>query len=150
MRYPTMIIGESRSETQSQREERFSLLAFGFSLRANRKTQSRFSPRSRASSFDDERINGLGRRLERHRSWRGQFQRDGVDRLFLNTNFSPLKPRQQCGHGLGVKALSREILNNAQGFHRIVRLLVRPIRSESVKGVRNRNYARQQRDLVAF
>src|ERR1700686_5275826 len=65
MRYPTMIIGESRSETQSQREERFSLLAFGFSLRANSKTQSRFSPRSGASSFDDPRIHGLGRKLER-------------------------------------------------------------------------------------
>ena len=92
----------------------------------------------------------MGRKLERRWSGCARFQRDSVDRLFLNTNFSPLKYREERGYGLGVEALSREALNDAQSFHRIVRLLVRTIRGERVKSVSDRNHACQQRDLVAF
>ena len=92
----------------------------------------------------------MGRELERRWSGCARFQRDSVDRLFLNTNFSPLEYRKESGYGLGVEALSREALNDAQGFHRIVRLLVRTIRGQRVKSVSNRDDACQQRDLVAF
>ncbi len=92
----------------------------------------------------------LERRLLRRWRWSLRSWRHLLGQCFLNMNIAPVKHRHERGHGVGIKALSRKILNNAQSFYRIVRLLVRTIRGQSVKRVRHRDYPRQQRDFVAF
>ena len=59
------------------------------------------------------------------------------------SEFLPGKTPHERGHGLGVKALPGEILNDAQSLNRIMRLLIRAVRGYGVKGVGDRDHARQ-------
>ena len=99
-----------------------------------------------ARGFDGQRI---GKALAQEVGTTGSTGISLRQRL-LNANLSALEHRQQRGHGSGIKPLPREVLNDAQSFHRIVRLLVRTVGGQSVKRVGDGNHARQQRNFVAF
>ena len=73
----------------------------------------------------------------------------GQDRLLIST-VAGRAGVTGSADGAGVKALSREVLNDAQSLFRVVRLLIRTIGGEGVKRICDGDNPRQQRNLVAL
>src|SRR6267378_5239437 len=98
---------------------------------------------SGTASINQERIHRSYRRGRRGRRARGR-------RRFRKTNVSPQKNGQQRGDRRRVETLPGKILNDANGFVGIVRLLIRTVRRQSVEGVGYRDHAWQKRNVVTL
>src|SRR5262252_7799712 len=83
-------------------------------------------------------------------NWRRHLERKRVSGLTFNSNITAEENSHQCRDGTWIQALAGQILDDADGFERVMRLLVRAICGERIECVSHGDHAWQQRNIVAL